>query len=174
MFEFGAFDRVFIRKRDLEFLWCWAVFEGREMKFGEAFTEYLHHEKEKDESLANCSHIEYKRLKKVLKNCRVCRRSLPTEEAAMTSSPRPPQSAGDPDGDPRSDEEEEKECESCPCNLSYFTFYYCLTCTSFELDYARLTLVYLIGLNFISTSRDVVPCHARINFNFINKLSIII
>lgn len=82
----------------------------------------------------------------------------------MTLSPPPP--AGDPYGDPRSDEEEEKEFESCPCNLSYFTFYYCLTCTSFQLDYVRLTLVYLIGLNFISIKRDVALCATYITYKF--------
>ncbi|KAG9130965.1 hypothetical protein Leryth_006731 [Lithospermum erythrorhizon] len=38
------------------------------MKFGETFTEYLQGEKER--FLDNCSHVEYKRLKKVLKRCR--------------------------------------------------------------------------------------------------------
>lgn len=41
------------------------------MKFGETFKEYLHGEQEW--FLHNCSHVEYKHLKKVLKNCRACR-----------------------------------------------------------------------------------------------------
>ncbi|ONK65118.1 uncharacterized protein A4U43_C07F33860 [Asparagus officinalis] len=41
------------------------------MKFGETFAEYLHGEQES--SLQKCSHVEYKRLKKVLKSCRLCR-----------------------------------------------------------------------------------------------------
>ncbi|XP_072951794.1 probable E3 ubiquitin-protein ligase BAH1-like 1 [Typha angustifolia] len=41
------------------------------MKFGETFTEYLHGEQER--FLNKCSHLEYKRLKKVLKSCRICR-----------------------------------------------------------------------------------------------------
>lgn len=41
------------------------------MKFGETFTEYLHGEQEW--FLDKCSHVEYKRLKKVLKSCRGCR-----------------------------------------------------------------------------------------------------
>lgn len=41
------------------------------MKFGEAFAEYLHGEQER--FLDKCSHVEYKRLKKVLKRCRTCR-----------------------------------------------------------------------------------------------------
>ncbi|XP_068635629.1 probable E3 ubiquitin-protein ligase BAH1-like isoform X1 [Aristolochia californica] len=41
------------------------------MKFGETFTEYLHGEQER--FLHKCSHVEYKRLKKVLKSCRNCR-----------------------------------------------------------------------------------------------------
>ncbi|URE06762.1 E3 ubiquitin-protein ligase BAH1-like [Musa troglodytarum] len=41
------------------------------MKFGQTFTEYLHGEQEA--FLNKCSHVEYKRLKKFLKSCRVCR-----------------------------------------------------------------------------------------------------
>ncbi|CAK9159424.1 unnamed protein product [Ilex paraguariensis] len=41
------------------------------MKFGEAFMEYLHGDQER--LLDKCSHVEYKRLKKVLKSCRTCR-----------------------------------------------------------------------------------------------------
>jgi hypothetical protein len=41
------------------------------MKFGEIFTEYLHGDQEW--FLEKCSHVEYKRLKKVLKSCRSCK-----------------------------------------------------------------------------------------------------
>ncbi|KAI4365417.1 hypothetical protein MLD38_021402 [Melastoma candidum] len=41
------------------------------MKFGETFTEYLRGDREG--FLGDCSHVEYKRLKKVLKGCRSCR-----------------------------------------------------------------------------------------------------
>lgn len=41
------------------------------MKFGETFTEYLHGDQER--LLHKFSHVEYKRLKKVLKSCRTCR-----------------------------------------------------------------------------------------------------
>ncbi|XP_042509821.1 probable E3 ubiquitin-protein ligase BAH1-like 1 [Macadamia integrifolia] len=41
------------------------------MKFGETFTEYLHGEQER--FLVKCSHVEYKRLKQVLKSCKSCR-----------------------------------------------------------------------------------------------------
>lgn len=41
------------------------------MKFGVTFMEYLHGEQER--FLGKCSHVEYKRLKKVLKRCRTCR-----------------------------------------------------------------------------------------------------
>ncbi|KAL2554149.1 putative E3 ubiquitin-protein ligase [Forsythia ovata] len=40
------------------------------MEFGESFTEYLHGDRER--FLQKCCHIEYKRLKKVLKTCRRC------------------------------------------------------------------------------------------------------
>ncbi|KAK9921540.1 hypothetical protein M0R45_030045 [Rubus argutus] len=42
------------------------------MKFGEAFTEYLHNDRERY-FLEKCSHVEYKRLKKVLKTCQTCK-----------------------------------------------------------------------------------------------------
>ncbi|GFP89903.1 probable E3 ubiquitin-protein ligase bah1-like [Phtheirospermum japonicum] len=41
------------------------------MKFGETFTEYL--QTNQDRFLEKCCHVEYKRLKKVLKSCRRCR-----------------------------------------------------------------------------------------------------
>ncbi|KAH7512296.1 hypothetical protein FEM48_Zijuj12G0075600 [Ziziphus jujuba var. spinosa] len=41
------------------------------MKFGETFTEYLHNEQQW--FIENSSHVEYKRLKKVLKSCRTCK-----------------------------------------------------------------------------------------------------
>jgi E3 ubiquitin-protein ligase BAH len=41
------------------------------MKFGSIYEEYLR--VEQDKYLAKCSHVEYKRLKKVLKRCRVDR-----------------------------------------------------------------------------------------------------
>ncbi|KAJ4970834.1 hypothetical protein NE237_003933 [Protea cynaroides] len=41
------------------------------MKFGQTFTEYLQGEQER--FLVKCSHVEYKRLKKVLKSCKSCR-----------------------------------------------------------------------------------------------------
>ncbi|XP_065635521.1 probable E3 ubiquitin-protein ligase BAH1-like isoform X2 [Quercus suber] len=40
------------------------------MKFGEAFTEYLHGEQ--DRFLEKCGHVEYNTLKKVLNTCRSC------------------------------------------------------------------------------------------------------
>ncbi|KAI4310638.1 hypothetical protein MLD38_035602 [Melastoma candidum] len=40
------------------------------MKFGETFTEYL--QGDRKGSLRDCSHVEYKRLKKVLKGCLSC------------------------------------------------------------------------------------------------------
>ncbi|KAL6508519.1 hypothetical protein OROHE_021652 [Orobanche hederae] len=41
------------------------------MKFGETFTEYLQTNQER--FMDKCCHVEYKRLKKVLKSCRRCR-----------------------------------------------------------------------------------------------------
>ncbi|KAL3830168.1 hypothetical protein ACJIZ3_018970 [Penstemon smallii] len=53
------------------------------MKFGETFTEYL--QAHQDRFLDKCCHVEYKRLKKVLKNCRRCRGGLNGEDDAPLS-----------------------------------------------------------------------------------------
>lgn len=68
--------RVFRLHSDFEFWWGFnlgpvgGVVVGI-MKFGETFMEYLHGEQES--FLDKFSHVEYKRLKKVLKSCRSCR-----------------------------------------------------------------------------------------------------
>lgn len=48
------------------------------MKFGETFMEYLHGEQES--FLDKFSHVEYKRLKKVLKTCRSLHGSYGADE----------------------------------------------------------------------------------------------
>lgn len=74
------------------------------MKFGSIYEEYLR--AEQDKYLAKCSHVEYKRLKKVLKRCRLDR-SL---QADGTN--------GDQQED-RSDESSDAcDCNSCTCMLS--------------------------------------------------------
>lgn len=60
--------KVFLRGWEGE-LRLWGTEE--KMKFGETFTEYLHGDQEW--FLEKCSHVEYKRLKKVLKSCRSCK-----------------------------------------------------------------------------------------------------
>ncbi|KAL6145408.1 hypothetical protein ACLB2K_056096 [Fragaria x ananassa] len=55
------------------------------MKFGEAFMEYLHNERERYSVLEKCSHVEYKRFKKVLKTCQTCKDE---DEAAAVASSR--------------------------------------------------------------------------------------
>lgn len=67
------------------------------MKFGEVFNEYLHGEQE--QFLNKCSHVEYKRLKKVLKSCRICR-------------------ACSDKGDKNTSSSEAYEYDSCQCMLS--------------------------------------------------------
>lgn len=83
------------------------------MKFGEAFTEYLHNDRERY-FLEKCSHVEYKRLKKVLKTC---------------------QTLHDSDTAEQEEEEEEAEaaahqnqqscqCQSCSCkHFFFFSFF---------------------------------------------------
>ena len=61
------------------------------MKFGEAFTEYLHGEQ--DKFLENCRHVDYKTLKKVLNTCRSC--NTLRHSCSSDSS--------------------ECQCHSCPC-----------------------------------------------------------
>lgn len=57
------------------------------MKFGDTFMEYLHGDQEW--FLDKCSHVEYKRLKKVLKSCRTCRlNNSYTNECECKSCPR--------------------------------------------------------------------------------------
>ncbi|XP_018681460.2 probable E3 ubiquitin-protein ligase BAH1-like 1 isoform X2 [Musa acuminata AAA Group] len=78
------------------------------MKFGQTFTEYLHGEQEA--FLNKCSHVEYKRLKKFLKSCRVCR--------ALSES--------DDGGNDRREEGKEMSefcrCNSCAlCDQMFFT-----------------------------------------------------
>lgn len=50
------------------------------MKFGEAYNEYLH--KEEERLFDKCSHVEYKRLKKVLKTCQGCKSLKESNENA--------------------------------------------------------------------------------------------
>lgn len=82
------------------------------MKFGEAFKEYLHREHEQECFLDKCSHVEYKRLKKVLKSCRRCK-SLHDRGQS---------------GEGRGDKEDYHsvsaicQCQSCPlCDQMFFT-----------------------------------------------------
>uniref|UniRef100_A0A1D1Y691 RING-type E3 ubiquitin transferase n=1 Tax=Anthurium amnicola TaxID=1678845 RepID=A0A1D1Y691_9ARAE len=75
------------------------------MKFGETFMEYLHGDQE--QFLNKCSHVEYKRLKKVLKRCRVCR-------AVQVS-------CSDKDGEDSSSSSDTCEYESCRlCDQVFF------------------------------------------------------
>ncbi|XP_058105740.1 probable E3 ubiquitin-protein ligase BAH1-like 1 isoform X2 [Magnolia sinica] len=78
------------------------------MKFGETFTEYLHGDQER--FLDKCSHVPYKRLKKVLKSCRICR-------ASASSS-----AAQDVDEEKSGGELSHCRCESCPlCDQMFFS-----------------------------------------------------
>ncbi|XP_028784848.1 probable E3 ubiquitin-protein ligase BAH1-like isoform X2 [Neltuma alba] len=72
------------------------------MKFGEAFTEYLQEEREwmLDKK---CVHIEYKRLKKVLKSCQSCTR---LNSSAYSELPKSQQC----------------QCQACPlCDQMFFS-----------------------------------------------------
>lgn len=74
------------------------------MKFGYAFREYLEEEREwlVDE---NCAHIEYNRLKNVLKSCQNCKNTS-------------------------SDKDQLCQCQSCPCKCSA-SFFICFGFCSF-------------------------------------------
>ncbi|KAF4369050.1 hypothetical protein CsatB_019499 [Cannabis sativa] len=97
------------------------------MKFGETFKEYLL--KEQEGSINNCSHIEYKRLKKVLKSCRSCKQ---LEDFC--------------DDDNQAAKQQLCQCQSCPlCDQTFFS----------ELMKEALEIV---GC-FSSRVRDLRPLH---------------
>jgi E3 ubiquitin-protein ligase BAH len=75
------------------------------MKFGATYEEYLRAEQNK--YLAKCSHVEYKRLKKVLKRCRVGR-SL---QDGMNSHEQQ---------DGNTESSDVHECNSCACKSNRF------------------------------------------------------
>ncbi|XP_004305558.1 PREDICTED: probable E3 ubiquitin-protein ligase BAH1-like isoform X2 [Fragaria vesca subsp. vesca] len=78
------------------------------MKFGEAFMEYLHNERERYSVLEKCSHVEYKRFKKVLKTCQTCKDE---DEAAAVASSRQ-----------NNQNQISCQCQSCPvCDQTFFT-----------------------------------------------------
>lgn len=70
------------------------------MKFGETFTGFLHGEQEW--FLDNCSHVEYKRLKKVLKACRSLRDSSGNDQEESN------------DGNESTGSEQLCQCDICP------------------------------------------------------------
>ncbi|OVA00855.1 zinc finger protein [Macleaya cordata] len=81
------------------------------MKFGETFTEYLRGEQEC--FLEKCSHVEYKRLKKVLKSCRSCRTNQGSSCDVTTNREE------DENGESSN---ELCLCESCPlCDQKFFS-----------------------------------------------------
>lgn len=81
------------------------------MKFGEAFTEYLHGGQEG--FLEKYSHVEYKKLKKVLKTCRACKELNDSSKFEQNGDHH----------DSRS-ESESYQCQSCACMLFFFSFNY--------------------------------------------------
>ncbi|XP_020681457.1 probable E3 ubiquitin-protein ligase BAH1-like 1 [Dendrobium catenatum] len=77
------------------------------MKFGETFTGFLHGDQEW--FLDNCSHVEYKRLKKVLKACRSLRDSNGNEQEESN------------DGNDSTGSEQVCQCDICPaCDQKFF------------------------------------------------------
>ncbi|XP_065855379.1 probable E3 ubiquitin-protein ligase BAH1-like isoform X2 [Euphorbia lathyris] len=77
------------------------------MKFGETFMEYLHGDQGR--FLNKCSHVEYKRLKKVLKLCRNCQ--------DLQNSSKEQQNNGDNEGPMLS-----CQCQSCSlCDQMFFS-----------------------------------------------------
>ncbi|KAK8953545.1 putative E3 ubiquitin-protein ligase BAH1-like 1 [Platanthera guangdongensis] len=77
------------------------------MKFGEAFTGFLHGDQEW--FLHKCSHVEYKRLKKVLKACRSLRDSGGNEQDESN------------EGEASTGENQLCQCDICPvCDQKFF------------------------------------------------------
>lgn len=86
------------------------------MKFGETFTEYLHGDRER--FLHKCSHVEYKRLKKVLKNCRVCRA---VGDSCSSEQEQDPCDSDEQQQDESNGLSEYCQCDSCPlCDQMFF------------------------------------------------------
>ncbi|CAI9097520.1 OLC1v1033969C4 [Oldenlandia corymbosa var. corymbosa] len=87
------------------------------MKFGETFTEYLNGDQEG--FLDQFSHVEYKRLKKVLKSCRTCRTLKGSSEHQQLKQTQQ-QHHHNRDGGAVSSEF--CQCESCPlCDEMFFS-----------------------------------------------------
>ncbi|KAJ4834098.1 hypothetical protein Tsubulata_027194 [Turnera subulata] len=97
------------------------------MKFGETFKEYLRGEE--DGFLDNCAHVEYKRLKKVLKKCRTC---LPSSSRTTQEQQQQQQQQKKSDGGGGGGGEDDGEdptlspplcqCQSCPlCDQMFFS-----------------------------------------------------
>ncbi|CAB4286969.1 unnamed protein product [Prunus armeniaca] len=77
------------------------------MKFGDTYTEFLH--KEEVRFSEKCSHVEYKRLKKVLKTCQSCK----TLQEASTA---------DQQEGAANQNKQLCQCQSCPaCDQAFFT-----------------------------------------------------
>ncbi|KAK4483772.1 hypothetical protein RD792_010976 [Penstemon davidsonii] len=122
------------------------------MKFGETFTEYL--QAHQDRFLDKCCHVEYKRLKKVLKNCRRCRGGLNGEDDASLSLCC--------------------QIESCPlCDQKFFTeltkeasdIAGCLSSKQATIEECRLLIEYAmmnsIAMRKILKKYDKVHCSAN-------------
>lgn len=77
------------------------------MKFGETFKEYLHGDQER--FLEKVSNVEYKRLKKVLRSCRSCKK-LQTSSSAD-------QEMCSEDCCNSINHQELCQCDSCPCKF---------------------------------------------------------
>ncbi|KAK9156950.1 hypothetical protein Scep_003524 [Stephania cephalantha] len=87
------------------------------MKFGEAFAEYLHGDKEL--FLEKFSHVEYKKLKKVLKRCRTANGGGSCRLGSREMAER----GGECEGEGESSSSPQCcECDSCPfCDEKFFS-----------------------------------------------------
>ncbi|KAL0926445.1 hypothetical protein M5K25_002679 [Dendrobium thyrsiflorum] len=100
----GWEDRIW-REMEVDGQWRLSGEKGSlGMKFGETFTGFLHGDQEW--FLDNCSHVEYKRLKKVLKACRSLRDSNGNEQEESN------------DGNDSTGSEQVCQCDICPANDS--------------------------------------------------------
>lgn len=81
------------------------------MKFGETFMDYVNGNQER--LTDKCSHVEYKRLKKVLKSCRACR-------DLRDSCPRAAAGQDDEHGNETLPHSDFCQCEACPCMYHLF------------------------------------------------------
>ena len=114
------------------------------MKFGETFKEYLHGDQEW--FLDKFSHVEYKRLKKVLKSCRTCK--------ALHDSDKKTEQLDDEENPTLS---QFCQCQSCPGEFFFNLFLILIFSTPGVLYQILINLITMSCQNLIRCIDSKVP-----------------